>query len=295
MKKPTSLIDLFTRHKVASNLLMVIMVLMGIWGISHIHTQLNPPHSSDSISIDIDWPGASAEDVERLITLPIEYQMRTLEDMREQNSTSTNSHSSIYLYFNRKANMSDALDSVKQQLAQVRDMPTGIEPAIVRISQRKELVAMVLLTGKGSVSQLSSLARQYQRELLARGIDSIDIQAMPEEEITLGRVVKLSLTLPSIDGVVAAPIQSVYDYERVFLVEGDRLRGVEIDVVGERIDQSGKLELLISSRELHNGQKMMVSQLSQAITGLKVKQIAQAEEPLDVKNAIASITNKDTI
>jgi multidrug efflux pump subunit AcrB len=38
----TSIIDVFTRHKVAANLVMIMMILSGLWASSRINTQLDP-------------------------------------------------------------------------------------------------------------------------------------------------------------------------------------------------------------------------------------------------------------
>jgi len=182
---PTALIRLFAGHKVASNLLMVIMMLMGLWGLSHIHTALNPPQTSRWVNVDITWPGASAEDIERLITQPVEYQFRSLKSVKESGSTSENSSASLWLEFERGTDMSRALDLTKQQFDQVRDLPSDMEPARIRISERHDLVAMVLLTSDGDVRDLASLARQFERDLLSRGITHINFEALPEEEIAI--------------------------------------------------------------------------------------------------------------
>ncbi|MEH6911943.1 MAG: efflux RND transporter permease subunit [Oceanicoccus sp.] len=213
MQNTLSLINVFTQHRVASNLLMIIMIMMGMWGLTHINTQLNPNQRLDSIGIQIGWPGASAEDIERLITEPIEYQIRSLDDLQEYHSTSRNSHVWISLKFDSSTDMSEALDAVKQQLAQVRDLPPDMEPPIVAIREHSELVAMVLLTGKVSPSELAVLARQYEQELLELGIDKVEFQAMPEEEIAIQisslKLLELGASLDQIAATISSASSDV--------------------------------------------------------------------------------------
>ena len=78
--KPHYLIETFTRHRLASNLLMIMLALAGFWGIRQLTVQLNPAQGSTEASISIAWPGASAEDVERLVTLLV--RRRLLEEDR---------------------------------------------------------------------------------------------------------------------------------------------------------------------------------------------------------------------
>jgi len=105
------------------------------------------------------------------------------------------------------------------------------------------------------------------------GVEAIFSLIEQHSSVTLGTVVKLSLQLPSVENVVAVPMQSVYDNNRVYVIEQQRLRRITVEVVGESLGASGDIELLIRSSELKSGQQLMTSQLTQAITGLKVKAI----------------------
>jgi len=105
------------------------------------------------------------------------------------------------------------------------------------------------------------------------GIDGIFVVAKEDSSIVLGRVVSLSLELPPEPQVSAVPIEAVYDNERVYVVEGERLRGVAVKVVGERINEQGQYQVLIRSPGLASGQQLMTTQLSRAITGLKVNNL----------------------
>jgi len=142
MENTDSLIRNFAQHRVAANLLMIMMLAVGLWGVFNIHTQLDAPESDDTVAIDIHWPGASAEDVERLITVPIEHQLRALEGLTDLHSSTRQAHTTITLRFERSADIQTALDRVKQQLAQVKDLPATIESPGTKIEQRRELVAM---------------------------------------------------------------------------------------------------------------------------------------------------------
>ena len=77
------MIKLFAQHRVAANLLMIMMVLAGVWAIRVMPTQLDPPMSIPQVYVQVEWRGASAEDVEALVTTPIEQQLRTMNDLNE--------------------------------------------------------------------------------------------------------------------------------------------------------------------------------------------------------------------
>ncbi|MEE4300229.1 MAG: efflux RND transporter permease subunit [Pseudomonadales bacterium] len=187
-----SLIEAFARHRVAANLLMIMMILAGAWGVAHIHTQLNPPQTPPEVWVDVTWPGASAEDVEGRVTIPVEQALRGLRDMRELHSRSRPGRSSVWVEFEFDADLPAALDRVKQAVANIRNLPSAIEPPQIRLGYSQELVASVLLTGPGQLEELIPLAREFERDLLARGIEAIEIDGLPEQEL---RIMVASRTL----------------------------------------------------------------------------------------------------
>ena len=180
-----SLIELFTRHRVAANLLMIMMILAGAWGLKHIHTQLNPPQTPPEVWIDVFWPGASAEDVEGRITIPIEQALRTLPDLRELHSRSVPGRSDIWVELNFDADRAASLDRVKQAVANIRNLPAGIEPPQIRLGLNRELVASILVTGPGELEELIPLVREFERDLLARGIEEIQLDGLPDQELRI--------------------------------------------------------------------------------------------------------------
>ena len=87
----------------------------------------------------------------------------------------------------------------------------------------------------------------------------------------LGRAVNLTLVLPPVAGIVKVPVQSIYGHDRLFLVEDERLVAVEVACVGERQESDGQFSVLVRSERLRDGGLIMTSQLSNAISGLRVE------------------------
>lgn len=67
-----NLIRQFAEHRLAPNLLMIIMLLAGLWAVRVMPTQLDPPNNFPLVFVEIPWRGASAEEVESLLTKPID-------------------------------------------------------------------------------------------------------------------------------------------------------------------------------------------------------------------------------
>jgi len=102
------------------------------------------------------------------------------------------------------------------------------------------------------------------------GVDALFEVESAGASLELGRVVELDVALPTQSDVIAVPVQAVYRGSRIYKVDGERLHGVEIERVGERTDSAGRLEVLVRSPELVDGDIVAVTQLPRAIDGLLV-------------------------
>ena len=183
--KPHYLIDTFTRHRLASNLLMIMLALAGFWGIRQLTVQLNPAQDATEASVSIAWPGASAEDMERLVTEPVEQQLRSLTRLASLTSKTSDSLSEISVTFDKGTDMIDAMDRIKQRVSQVRDLPGDIEPPVIQRSEYLDTIAAILISGEGGLAELVPVAREIERDLLARGIDTVEFRGVPDEEIAI--------------------------------------------------------------------------------------------------------------
>lgn len=205
--RPRGLIGLFTQHRVAANLLMILMIMAGVWGLAKLNTQFFPSFTLDIISVRVIWSGAAAEDVETGITIPMEQALRTLDDLHEMTSTSADGVAAITLEFKEGADMDRALEKVKEAVDVLRNLPQDAETPEISRMVHYEPVARLLVSGPGDPAELRHLVRGFESQLLGRGIAKIDITGLPEEEIAIevpaARLAELGLTLDQVAARVA--------------------------------------------------------------------------------------------
>lgn len=172
------------RHRVAANVLMLLAFLIGAIGLMKMNVQFFPSFNLDVISVRVIWSGAPAEDVESGITLPLEEKLRTVDGLKKMTSTSAQGISSIMLELGEETDPLLALDQVRQRVDEFRNLPRDAEtPEILRVA-RYEPIARLLVRG-GSIEELRPWVRRFESELLAAGIDQINITGMPEERIAI--------------------------------------------------------------------------------------------------------------
>lgn len=95
--------------------------------------------------------------------------------------------------------------------------------------------------------------------------------------IELGRTVELALSLPPEPEAVAVPLEAVYGTDRIYRLESERMVGVKVERLGEIRTADGDTRVLVRSAELEPGDQIVVTQLPNAIDGLKVRAV-EAEQ-----------------
>ncbi len=208
-----NLIGIFAHHKVAANLLMILMIISGIFALKQLNIQFFPTFALDRVSIRVVWSGASAEDIERGITIPLEQSLKTVDNLNQMTSTSAQNISSIQLEFNEGTNLLIALEKVKQKVAEFRNLPQEAEKPIVESVVRYESVAKIMLSGDLDTQELRILVDDFERDLIRRGIDKVTINGLPKEEIAIEvstkKLIELGMSLEDVANKIASNSQDL--------------------------------------------------------------------------------------
>jgi len=102
------------------------------------------------------------------------------------------------------------------------------------------------------------------------GIDGLFAVTKGEKVLRLGQFLNLSLTLPSQAEVIALPFEAVYGTNRIYKLVDERMESLIINSVGEQVTPDGKSQILIQSDDLKAEDKIIITQLPNAMDGLKV-------------------------
>jgi multidrug efflux pump subunit AcrB len=178
-------IGIFAQHKVAANLLMLILVLAGLASLTRLNTQFFPNFVLDTITVRVEWRGASAEDVEDAISSRLEQELRTIDFVEKMTSTSSYGSAVVALEFEEDTEMGAALDQVKEEVAQLRNLPSDAEIPKISLVTRYEPIARLLITTEGELDELRHFVHDAEHELLDRGISRVTITGLPEEEMAI--------------------------------------------------------------------------------------------------------------
>ncbi|MDA0955771.1 MAG: efflux RND transporter permease subunit, partial [Proteobacteria bacterium] len=178
-------IDRFHSHRLAANLLMVMMLALGLFAARQVPTALDPSATIPGVWVEVQWPGAAAEDVAEAVATPLEQALLGVPGLDEIHARSRPGQAVLSLEFFPDTDMVLALDTVKQRVASLRELPRDAErPTVSRITD-DELIASLLVTGGDRLEDLIPLARRLEAELLEAGIDQVVMNGLPEQALNI--------------------------------------------------------------------------------------------------------------
>ncbi|MDF1787725.1 MAG: efflux RND transporter permease subunit [Verrucomicrobiales bacterium] len=175
----------FARNHVAANLLMIAVVSVGIVAATKIKQEVYPTFAIDTVSIRMQYRGASPEEVERSILLPIEAELRGMELVRRTVATARDSSASVMVEVNPGFDRNRALQEITAAVQRVSLFPDDAEPPTIALgSGRRRGVMSISIYGNLDERTLVNFARQLQDGLLAEpDIALVEVSGMREPEI----------------------------------------------------------------------------------------------------------------
>jgi HlyD family secretion protein len=103
------------------------------------------------------------------------------------------------------------------------------------------------------------------------GVDAYFRAGQSSSQLRLGALLPLNLDLPVENDVIAVPYQAIYGNSRLYLLKENRLQGVDVESVGQYSSDDGKALLLVKSPQVNSDDKIVITHLPNAMSGLKVR------------------------
>jgi cobalt-zinc-cadmium resistance protein CzcA len=125
-------------------MLVMFLILAGSISFQRMPVEAYPDLSPPMVEIITQWPGHAAEEVERLITIPIEVEMNGIPRLNVMRSISLYGLSDVILTFHYDTDDYWARDRAFQRLSQV-SLPSGVTPGLAPLSSPSDLVYRYVL------------------------------------------------------------------------------------------------------------------------------------------------------
>ncbi len=174
--------------------LIVLLLFLGIKAFYSMPRENFPEVNETKIYISSVYPGNTAEDVEKLITDPLEDKLKTVSNVVDITSTSQEDFSMVVVEFNESITVDQAKQKVKDEIdteTSSEDWPTfngaKVEPNVFALSMSEEMpILNINISGDYPVQRLKEFAEQLQDDIEDLSeIKQADIRGAQEKEVEI--------------------------------------------------------------------------------------------------------------
>ncbi|MGQ0644650.1 MAG: efflux RND transporter permease subunit [Elusimicrobiota bacterium] len=169
------MIDFFLSRRVLTTLITFFIVVVGGWQALNVRRVAFPEVEFDMVTVTTAFPGASPEEVERLVTRRIEDQIRAVSGIDRVESTSIENRSMILIRLDEDLNargVDRAVSDIEQAVGRAQDLPeTADRPAVEELTSDRPLIT--LSVAGGAPGEEGDEARRDMAEQISDALEDI--------------------------------------------------------------------------------------------------------------------------
>jgi multidrug efflux pump subunit AcrB len=203
-----SILNFFTRHRVAPNALMFLVIMIGLVGLSRLQTQFIPDFEISVVRVSTVWSGADAESVQENITKPLEAPLLSQSYISSVSSTSSGSISTMTISLDESVDdLIEAKSKIEALLSQV-SLPAEAEEPQLELLELPESLVEILIYGDTSGESLKALADRAEDGLNRAGLSQVSQSGVPEQAIEIrfdtSALISSGLTIPQVANQISS-------------------------------------------------------------------------------------------
>ncbi len=246
-------------NKTTMYVLIAVILFLGASAYFSMPRENFPEIKETKIYISSVYPGNTAEDIEKLITDPLEDELKTVSNVVEITSTSQEDYSIIIVEFDENLSVEAAKQKVKDEVdsqTSGEDWPTfngaKVEPNVFDLSMSEEIpILNINISGDYPVDKLKEYGEYLEDEIESlQEIKQVDIRGAQEKEVEVAvDIYKMMAAQVSFDDIINTINNGNTTISAGNLITSGQRRTIRI--VGE-IDEPNELENFVVKSENNN-------------------------------------------
>ncbi|HEX4925111.1 MAG TPA: efflux RND transporter permease subunit, partial [Bdellovibrionales bacterium] len=199
------LVAFFVRNTLFGDLLTFIVIAFGIFALFNIRREVFPNVNFDVITVNTPFLGAGSEEVEKLVTNPLEQDMKELDGIKRIQSVSVESRSAIVIYLDPdQTNAKEAKSDVQDVVDRFTELPEGADkPVVVEAESKLTPIIEVSLASEMNPLELRKIAKKVEEEIellpgvaraVHRGLRDVEIRV----EVSKDKLSRYQLSLEDV-------------------------------------------------------------------------------------------------
>src|SRR3982750_3544899 len=167
-------IAFFYRERLLLAGVSLLITAGGILALSRLNVDAFPDVTPVQVEIDTEGPGLAPQEVEQLITFPIENVMNGIPGVVRVQSISKFGLSVVTVYFNDDVDIYFARQQVFERLSTAKDdLPSGIEPTMGPVTTGTGQIYLYQITGPGKSNQELRTIQDWVLKLQLRTVPGV--------------------------------------------------------------------------------------------------------------------------
>ncbi len=246
-------------NKTTIYVLISMILFLGISAYNSMPREDFPEIRETKIYISSVYPGNTAEDIEKLITNPLEKKLKTITNVSKITSTSQEDYSIVIVEFDENITVDTAKQKVKDKIdteTSSEDWPSfngaKVSPNVFDLNLSEEMpILNINLSGDYTVEKLKEFAEYLEDEIEGLSeIKQVDIRGAQEKEIEIAvDIYKMMASKVSFDDIIGAIKNGNTTISAGNLVVNGQRRTLR--VLGE-VNSPNELEHFIVKNERNN-------------------------------------------
>ncbi len=246
-------------NKTTMYVLIALILFLGASAYMSMPRENFPEIKETKIYISSVYPGNTAEDIEKLITDPIEDKIKTVSNVVEILSTSQEDYSIITVEFDENISVESAKQKIKDEVDSEtagEDWPTfngaKVEPNIFDLSMSEEMpILNINISGDYPVDKLKSFGEYLEDKIEGLSeIKAVDIRGAQDKEVEVAvDIYKMMAAQVSFDDIINTISRENMTMSAGNLITSGQRRTIR--VIGE-IEDPNQLENFVVKSEMGN-------------------------------------------
>lgn len=153
------MIEFFTRHPTAANLLMVLMLAAGLFSLGSLRRETFPDSLPVEVQVSVPFPGATPEEVDEAIISRLEEELESVQYLKEMRSESLNNIGLTTLEMAENGDYTKFRNEIENAVASINDLPELSEPPVIERLNTRDPVLDILVEAdtKSSIASQRAL------------------------------------------------------------------------------------------------------------------------------------------
>ena len=259
---------------------LLCLIVFGISSVFNATLEQMPDMDQPMMIIMANYSGASPEDMDELVTQPIEDQVSTLEGVKSMSSTTSEGRSMIMLEYDYDTDMDEAYSNLTKSLNSIRDLPDDVEPTVMEMNNNAQ------------ASMMLTVANPSQENLY----DYVDQKIVPELE-KLSTVAEVSTMGGSSEYIKIELMSDMMDQYNVSISDIKSAMSAANLSYPSGSAESGNLDLSVSTLTQHDTLDELL-EMPITVSGNKIvylEDIAVVSYAEEQKGGVSRYNGEETI